>query len=125
MFGWLGAVTGTSATGPVRAIEASPSHRRAIPSQGPAGKSASHERQSTVSALTGRANRLVHPQAPFHMHDRSFILRPTGYNPPTGKAHRTAGLRAVIRRSSCRRPPSPVPATTVNQPYIYTSPHLR
>jgi hypothetical protein len=38
---------------------------------------------------------------------------------------RSAGRRAVIRRSSCRRPPSPVPATTVNQPYIYTSPHLR
>ena len=38
---------------------------------------------------------------------------------------RTAGRRAVIRRYSCRRPPSQVPATTVNQPYIYTSPRLR
>ncbi len=37
----------------------------------------------------------------------------------------TAGRRAVIRRSSCRRPTSAVPATTVDQPYIYTSPRLR
>ena len=37
----------------------------------------------------------------------------------------TAGGRAVIRRSSRRQPPSAVPATTVNQPYIYTLPRLR
>jgi len=39
--------------------------------------------------------------------------------------YRTAGRRPVIRRSSWRQPPSAVPATTVNQPYIYTSPRLR
>ena len=37
----------------------------------------------------------------------------------------SASRRAVIRRSSYRRPPSPVPATTGNQPYIHTSPGLR
>jgi hypothetical protein len=41
---------------------------------------------------------------------------------PGASKDRSAGQCAVIRRSSCRRPPSPVPATTGNQPYIYITP---
>jgi hypothetical protein len=52
-----------------------------------------------------------------------------GYSEDTPKwAGDKQGRRAVIRRSSCRWPPSAVPATalwTVSQPYIYTSPRLR
>jgi hypothetical protein len=44
--------------------------------------------------------------------------------PERGRRYRSAGRHAVIKRSSCRRPPSAVPATTANQPYIYASPRL-
>jgi hypothetical protein len=65
-----------------------------MPSQGPAGKSASHEKQSAVSALTRQANRLTSPQAPSTCTtERSFCARPATAPtrrgvPNGGNAHR-------------------------------------
>ena len=103
MLAGLAAVTGTSATGPVRAIEASPSHRRAIPSQGPAGKSASHEKlehSKRAPHWPGQSPDQTPKRPSTCTTERSFCARPATTPDPAGAPN--GGSRAAGQRSPWR-----------------------
>ena len=92
------------------------------------GAYATMTREQVDQEVIAEARRLMHAQPDqrtAHDNQNAPIGAPKQVSPRSRQPLRSAGRRAVIRRSSCRRPPSPVPATAGTQPNIYTSPRLR
>ncbi len=99
-------------------------HNR-VESDGPASLANQAIKDQAPQISAGRASEAPHRRPGGRARITPLCAQSIAGDDLRQSAHIEAGRRAVIRRSSCRQPPSPVPATMVNQPYIYTSPRLK